>query len=159
MSRHKKEAYPERAAPPAGRPNRVPVGRRDVLAVPEHLKKPGFKYRFVNDDENRFDSFRQAGWGVVTDTQVGDENVGQATQLGSVAGKPVGGGKRAVLMAIPSEYWEEDQAAKEAQIKENLGGLLRDDQGRTPDQNPLVYGEGISIKRDKTLAMPVISED
>lgn len=145
---------PRRSDGPQGRPTRTPMGQREILTVPEHLKEPGYKYRFFNTDENRIPAAEAAGWSIVENTQVGDPNVGQASQFGSVAGKPVGGGKNAVLMKIPSEYWAEDQAAKEARIKENVQGLLRDPQGNPLNQSNL-YGEGISVKSNR----PVIQED
>lgn len=151
-------AKPRRSEGPEGRPTRTPIGQRDVLTVPEHLKEKGFSYRFFNDDDHgdRIRRAKAAGWEVVNEkAQVGDENVGQASQFG-VAGKPVGGGKKAVLMKIPSEWYIEDQAAKEAQIKQNLQGLNRDENGQLPDQTNL-YGEGIKISSNRS--MPVIQED
>ncbi len=50
--------------------------------------------------------------------------------LGSIVRKNVGGGKFAILMEIPEEYYNSDQArkaerdtAKEASIKRTLGGF------------------------------------
>ncbi len=155
-------ARPRRADGPQGRPQRTPVGQRDILTVPESVKEEGFEYRFFNTAETGRDAFRvqqaiKAGWTPVDEkAQVGDPNVGQASQFGSVAGKPVDGGKSAVLMKIPSEWFREDQAAKEALIKQNVQGLLLDEKGRQPDQET-VYGEG--IKTSSSHKMPVIQED
>lgn len=150
-------ARPKRSEGPEGRPARTPIGQRDILTVPEHLKQPGFSYRFFNDDDHgdRIRRAKAAGWEVVhDDAQVGDANVGQASQFG-VAGKPVGGGKKAVLMKIPSNWYQEDQAAKEAQIKSNLQGVMRDESGQIPEKSNL-YEQRINISSNES--MPVIQD-
>ena len=93
---------------------RVPLRTRNILTAP---KKPGFVRRFVNDKGDRIQAFKDAGWSVVdTVDQVGDEKVGRATSMGSSANPSVGGGQRAVLMELPEKYYEEDMAAKQAEI-------------------------------------------
>lgn len=122
---------------------RVPVGSRDVLNAPE---REGYKRRFVNDEDGRIQAFLDAGYTIVEGkTQMGDKSAGDASQLGSVARKPVGGGTNAVLMEIKQDWFKEDQDAKEARLKEKEQGLLLDQNGRQPEQANL-YGEGISIK-------------
>lgn len=131
--------------------NRKPIGRRNVLTAP---KKPGYSRRFVNaDDKSRIQMFLDAGYTIVNDnksqkTQVGDEDTGNPQLLGSVAGKPVGGGIDAVLMEIPEDWYNEDQAAKETQIKQKEQGLLNDENGQIPDQKNL-YGEGVNINANR----------
>lgn len=139
---------------------RTPMGQRDKLTVPEHIKERGYKYRFFNDEDGRIQSAIDAGWAIVEEkTQVGDADASQASQFGSAVSKPVGGGKRGILMRIRDEWYKEDQSAKEARIKDNIQGLMRDQNGATPDQSNL-YGEGIRIKHDKQDPhMPIIQED
>lgn len=133
---------------PMRSPQRTPIGQRNKLTAP---KRDGFIRRFVNLDEGRVDMFLQAGWKIVNEkTQMGDDNVGQATQLGSVAHKPVGGGKQAVLMEISEAWYREDQAAKEAQLKVNEQGLLKDQNGQVPN-HPNLYGEGIAIQSNRPM--------
>jgi hypothetical protein len=128
------------------RPKRTPIGTRSVLKSEENK---GFKRRFVNDEPGRIQEFLDAGYKVVdVKTQMGDDNVGQASQVGSVAQKPVGGGMNAVLMEIPEDYYAEDQAAKETRIKELEEGMLNDQNGQTPNSNNL-YGEGVKIKPNR----------
>ena len=43
------------------------------------------------------------------DAKIGDKRVERATPEGSVATASVGGGQKAVLMRIPSEWYKEDQ--------------------------------------------------
>lgn len=126
---------------------RTPIGQRNVLTAP---KKAGYVRRFVNiDDNGRIDMFKDAGWKIVEEcTSIGDANVGSASQLGTVASKPVGGGRKAVLMEIREDWYKEDQAAKDARLKENERGLLKDQNGQVPNQSNL-YGEGISIQSNR----------
>ena len=121
------------------RPQRTPVGRRNVLTAEQ---RKGYVRRWVNDVDGRIQMFEEAGYeAVTTPTQVGDEIAGSASQVGSVVRKPVGGGVTAVLMEIPKEFYSEDQAAKEAHLKAKEGGLLEEVQGEG------FYGEGVTVKR------------
>jgi hypothetical protein len=131
---------------PVRKNKRAPIGTRSILTAPE---KRNFKRRFVNDEPGRIQAFLDAGYRIVDEeTQMGDENVGQASQVGSVAHKPVGGGMNAVLMEIKDDWYQEDQDAKEAQLKEKEQGVLNDEDGNSPDQNH-VYGEGVTIKTNR----------
>lgn len=126
---------------------RTPIGQRNVLTAP---KRDGFVRRYVNiDDNGRIDMFKEAGWKIVDEsTCMGDANAGTASQVGTVASKPVGGGRKAVLMEIREDWYKEDQAAKDARLKENERGLLKDQNGQVPNQSNL-YGEGISIQSNR----------
>lgn len=94
---------------------RVPLSTRNVLTAPQ---KPGFVRRFVNDEPDRIQMFKDAGYTVVDENlPVGDPKLGQASNLGRMTNPSVGGGKKAVLMEISQEYYDEDQAVKAAKIK------------------------------------------
>lgn len=96
------------------RPKRIPLGTRNVLTAPE---RPGYVRRFVNDEGDRVAQFEAAGYTLVRDkVEVGDPKAGKSAQLGSVVRPSVGAGTSAVLMEIKKEYYDEDQAAKQAQI-------------------------------------------
>ena len=103
---------------PSGRKTRTPVGKRNILSVKG--KEAGFEYRIVNDEFDRVDTFKEAGWEVVSnsDVQVGDKRVGQAVTPGSAAQVSVGGGAKGIVMRIKQEWYDEDQAAKRAEIRE-----------------------------------------
>lgn len=121
------------------RPKRTPIGRRNVLTV--NKRDPGFEYRWVNDEDGRIQMFEEAGYEAVREpTDVGDPKAGDASQMDSVCRKPVGGGTTAVLMKIPKEFYEEDQAAKEKQLAEKEKALLQEANGEG------FYGEGLKIK-------------
>jgi len=98
---------------------RVPVSEgRNVLTVKN--PDPNFKYRFVNDDEDRVEMFKRGGWIPVgkneEDTEDAVANTADSTS--SVKEKYVGGGKKAILMKLPKDLYDEDQARKQARIDE-----------------------------------------
>ena len=111
---------------PSGRPTRTPVGRRNILSVKG--KEAGYEYRIVNDEYDRIDSFKEAGWEVVTNTavSVGDKRVGNANTPGTAAQVSVGQGTKGVVMRIKKEWYDEDQAAKRAQAYEAEASTRRD---------------------------------
>lgn len=115
----KEEAVVEKAAEakkPAQRQRRSPLdGARDILTV--YGKDPNFVYRWVRNDEGRIQWFQERGYEVVTrDHEVGQTAVDSGSKLGSAVTKFGGGTVTLVLMRIPKEWYDEDQAAKEASI-------------------------------------------
>lgn len=113
------------------RTRRSPVGgARDILTV--YGKDPNFVYRWVRNDEGRVQWFKERGYEVVTDSQhqVGDKVVDSGSQLGSAITKHGGGTVKLVLMRIPKEWYDEDQAAKEDEIAATEKTM----------QDPNVYG-------------------
>lgn len=103
---------------PSGRPQRTPIGQRNILTVKG--KEPGYEYRIVNDIDDRIEQFKEAGYELVAEdaAKVGDKRVNAASATGSVKEISVGQGTKAYLMRIKSEYFEEDKARKLAQVKE-----------------------------------------
>lgn len=101
---------------PSGRVRRSPLSRKNVLTVSG--KDPDFQYRIVNDTEDRVSEFEEQGYEVVMDNkvQVGDKRVSKASTEGTVKRISVGGGAKAVVMRIPKEWYNEDQAAKQAHV-------------------------------------------
>lgn len=111
----------------SNRPTRTPVsGARNILTVVG--KDPNYEYRWVNDTEAgmRIERFKAGGWEVVTkdaDIKVGDKVIDQGSVVGSVTTRYVGQGQTAVLMRIPKEWYDEDQAAKWALIDEQEAAM------------------------------------
>jgi hypothetical protein len=103
---------------PSGRPRRTPVGTRNKLTVAN--RDPNFEYRIVNDVDNRIAEFQDAGWELVdkSEVRVGDRRVESASPEGSKAQISVGGGVKAFVMRIKKEWFNEDQAAKQARLNE-----------------------------------------
>jgi hypothetical protein len=140
MSNHNNQQNrPDRSQSP--HPKRVPVGARNKLTADQ---REGFVRRWVNETPGRVGMFEAAGYKVVDDpTKVGDPIAAGATQLGSVVRKPVGGGVDAVLMEIPSEFYREDQEAKEQALKQKEQSLLS-------EAKEGFYGEGLKVDRQKS---------
>jgi len=106
-----------------GRPKRIPLGARNVLTFPPI---PGYRTRVVNDVDGRIERFKDAGYEVVmSDELLGDRSAGVAGSVGSEVSKPVGAGRRGVLMKIKEEFYQEDHAAKQAAIDKTEEGLYR----------------------------------
>lgn len=103
---------------PSGRPQRTPVGTRNILTVKG--KDPNYEYRIVNDVDDRVAQFLEAGYELVDDetVQVGDKRVNAPTSLGSKKEISVGQGVKGRVMRIKREWFEEDQARKLAHVAE-----------------------------------------
>lgn len=102
---------------PVGRPKRTPVGARNRLTVSN--KEAGYTYRFVNDEDDRVELFKENGWEIAPakDVQIGQgRRVDVASPEGTASVISVGGGQRAALMRIPNEWYEQDQKDKQAEI-------------------------------------------
>lgn len=98
------------------RPNRIPVsGNRDILTVKD--ADPNYVYRWVLDENNRIERFNTGGYEVVIgEHEIGQDVVNSGSQIGSAVTKYAGGGKTLVLMRIPKDWYDEDQAAKQALV-------------------------------------------
>lgn len=101
---------------PRNRPKRTPFSGRDRLVAPP---RKGYVRRFVRDEGNRVDLFKEAGYAVVTDpAKTGDHSAGDPSQVGSAVSADGGGGVKMVLMEQRQEWYQEDQDAKQEQIDE-----------------------------------------
>jgi len=137
----------EQTDKPRARPHRRPLSRRDVLSFP---RRPGYYRRVVNDTGGgrRIQAFKDAGYEEVRDGSLtgADGEAGRPSQIGKNVTRVVGtdqqGAIRGVLMEIPLEFYNEDQAAKQRRIQE-----MEDTINRTQKQKVEgVYGDGIQIK-------------
>jgi hypothetical protein len=104
------------AKAPSGRPQRVPVGTRNVLTVAG--KDPNYEYRIINDTGDRVQEFMDAGYTLVSDdsVKVGDKRVNKASSEGSIAQLSVGQGQKAVVVRIKKEWYQEDQKKKQDKV-------------------------------------------
>jgi hypothetical protein len=101
---------------PEGRVTRQPMTRRNRLDVKD--QDPNFHYRIVNDTDDRIEAFKAAGYEVVERPgKTSDARVDVPTGIGSSM-ISVGGGKKAVVMRIPKDWYKEDQKVKQAAIAE-----------------------------------------
>lgn len=111
------------------RVRRTPInGTRNRLSV--RGKEDGYVYRFVNDIDDRIQSFQEMGYEIVTnsDLTVGDKRVATPTAEGSPQKVSVGQGVQAYLMRQKQEWFDEDQKAKQAQVNELESSMKREAQ-------------------------------
>jgi hypothetical protein len=109
------------------RTRRTPInGTRDRLSV--RGKEDGYVYRIVNDIDDRIQSMQEIGYEIVTDTgvSVGDKRTANPTQEGSPIKVSVGNGVQAYVMRQKQEFYDEDQAAKAAQVNELESSMKRE---------------------------------
>ena len=83
-------------------------------------KDPNFQYRFVNDVGSRIHQMKEAGYELVTDDDmvVGESRVSDPTSQGSAKRVISKDGTVGYLMRQKKEWYEEDQAAKQAKNDE-----------------------------------------
>ena len=106
----------EIAKTPERRTRRTPLEGRNILTVSG--KEEGYVYRFVNDTGDRVQAFLDNGWEKVPakNVRVGDKRLGVAGTEGSDAMASVGQGTKAYVLRIREDWFEEDQAAKQAKV-------------------------------------------
>jgi hypothetical protein len=108
---------------------RIPLSGADRNVLTVQRKEPGFMYRFVNNVDDRIQKFLDAGYEPVTNAQagqVGDTRVDSSTGTSSIVEKGVGGGKKAILMRIPEEFYKEDQKAKQDYVDDLEASMKRE---------------------------------
>lgn len=109
------------------RPKRVPLsGPRDLLTI--EGAEAGFVYRWINDLDNRIGRALQAGYEFVEDvTKVGEKTVDFDPRQNNetCTSKGVGKGVTAYLMRIPKEWYDQDQAEKQAAINAGEEDMYR----------------------------------
>lgn len=108
------------------RVTRRPLHQRGPQAI-SGGKDPEFQYRFVNDIGSRVENFKQAGYEIVEDAEltVGDSRVSDASTLGSAKVVTSNDGTKSYLMRIKKEWYDEDQAAKMAQVNEQEEAMTK----------------------------------
>lgn len=127
---------------PARRARRTTLGVRNRLTV--RNKDADYVYRVVNDVEDRVELFKEMGYEIVPtdDVQIGDRRVDVGSNVGSAASVAVGQGIKGIIMRQRKEWYDEDQAAKQADIdrmeqtmgkQDGLYGNVKVGRGRPED--------------------------
>lgn len=126
----------------APKPERVPIASRDILTIPP---RHGYKRRCVNINEDkagwaRIERFQEAGYSIIEgDVEIGNKRIAAASQMGSAAIRPVGGGMKGIWMEIREDWYAEDQDTKQMKINETESSMV------VNEQNP---GDGMYGKVD-----------
>jgi hypothetical protein len=125
------------------RKERIPVnGNRDILTVMG--KKPELEYRWVLDVPGRLQKFLDGGWEVVQDDlKVGQTAVDSGSKLGSAI-TTSRGGQTLVLMAIPKEWYDEDQRVKQDKVDAVEETMMRETRSGTVEGQSGFYGGSLS---------------
>lgn len=113
MTNQNKEAI---AKAPERRVRRTPIGQRNILTITG--KEPGYEYRVVNDTGDRIQEFLDNGWELVkaSSVRIGDKRLDGAKADGTNAQARLGKGETGFVLRIKEEYYQEDQAAKQAYV-------------------------------------------
>lgn len=140
-----------REAWPKNRPERMSLGERGSLTYDpqllRELREQGLTPRLVSDDPGRIDAFLKRGYKFIqADGQIGDEKAAEASKMGANLVKHVGGGKSGFLMAIPTEWYEEDQRKKQDKVDESELAMKAPKKGDklAPDAAGTAYGPGLT---------------
>jgi hypothetical protein len=119
------------------RPTRTPLGARNRLTF-KGLDTKNFFHRVITDKDDRLDRALEAGYEFVeAEGKLGDVRVAEGTVPGAKVAKPVGNGETGYLMRIPREFYNEDQAAKAAEVN-------KIEKSMNPDPVKNQYGSGIT---------------
>ncbi len=129
-----------RGAWPKNRPERMSLGERGSLTYdPEllaEMKAQGLTPRLVSDEPGRIETFLKRGYKFIqADGQIGDEKAGESSKVGANLVKHVGSGKQGFLMAIPTEWYEEDQRKKQALVDDSEKAM------KPPKKGEVLTGE------------------
>jgi len=133
--------------PAKARPTRTPLGQRNRLTVPEGMIPKGMVGRWINDKDGRVKQALEAGYEhIASDEKTGDPRVADPSQMGSKVSKSVGGGTTAYLMAIPEDFYKEDQKAKQDRVDASERAMKAPPKGAklAPDATGTAYGEGLT---------------
>lgn len=140
-----------RGAWPKNRPQRMSLGERGSLTYdPEllaELKSQGLTPRLVSDEPGRIDTFLKRGYKFIqADGQIGDEKAAEASKVGANLVKHVGSGKQGFLMAIPTEWYEEDQRKKQDLVDDSEKAMKAPKKGEKlkGGETGEVYGPGLT---------------
>lgn len=135
---------PKRPQTSAKRPRRRLGG--STLALDAEQRK-GYRRRWVNDEPGRIAEFQQAGYAHVDDESLRSKFPAEghiSTQVGGTSGPMV-----AYLMEQKEEYYDEDQAAKQAEIDKIDEQLLRGNPAGKLGDGGYIPEEGITIRRGR----------
>lgn len=135
--------------------NRISYKDRNKLTV-QGRDDENFVYRIVNHDDSKYAdriaTMQSRGYTLCNNgEEIGDPNGTEAGSIGSAASKSVGNGVKGVLMRIPREYYEEDKAAKQADVDRSEEGMIDKELQTASD----VYGEGLKIGDSKGTRLEV----
>ncbi len=126
---------------PSGRVTRTNVAMRSKLTVKG--KEDGFEYYIALDNPGRVEELIDRGYEHVknADVKVGDKRGDSTASLGANATVQMGGGRLGYVMRIKKEWYDEDQAAKAAEVDSTEAAMRREKRSAKNPSEDGVYGE------------------
>lgn len=127
----------------SARPRRSPLSGRNRLEIKN--KEPGYRYRIVNDVDDRVELLQERGYEIDSNARVGavgSKRVDNPTAPGSASYISVGQGTKAVVMRIREEYAREDDAVKAQVVDDTEQTLKRPKADYGSIQKGTQYSEG-----------------
>jgi hypothetical protein len=117
------------------------------LGCDPDLLESGFKHRWINDQPGRvIAKTKHDDWDMVPQNGVKDDSSDLGDMVSVVVGTlPDGSPKRAYLCRKPIKYYEEDKAAEQAKLDEQLRELRRGHDRQGAAQSDYVPTSGIRI--------------
>lgn len=137
----------------ANRPTRTPIHQRNKITVAN--QDPNKKIRWVRDEDDRIEIFKEAGYTLAKPTKVGDNRADASSQLGSVVERPAGGGKRLVLMEIDRDLYEQDQRDKEKELRR----IEADLNPKVPEAQRAAFYGGAQLKSEHRQKIQTLGDD
>jgi hypothetical protein len=103
------------------RPKRKPVGTRERINIIN--QEPDRAYRLINADPERMATFEEAGYRIepINKHILGGQRTDVPTPIDNTLA--VGLGHKQVLVSIEREFYEEDQAEKQALVDAKEAGI------------------------------------
>lgn len=139
------------------------AGRRERVSFGEHRAKlhvrglpEGTVGRWVNDAGGRIEEMQDRGYQFVGKDNVligegpDDGNVALDSRVVKIVGKDESGQPlRAYLMATNKEFYDEDQAAKKAEVDSMEAAIKHGQHGKKPGDGRYMPSQGISVSEYK----------
>ena len=126
------------------------LGRLSPLDLPDDAKDPKYVYRWVSDEPGRIKQLTEHDdYDFVTQEQVGERSDKEKSS-GSHVERPADriSDKRMILLRKPKEFYDEDQAKKQAHVDE-IDNVIRQGGSQSPEglhgANAYVPEGGIKI--------------
>ncbi len=117
------------------------------------LDRKSWHYRFVNDEGDRVFQVKEMGYEIDTSRQGAvkkDGNAGMGSETAVYAGKTENGAAmKSVLMRIPKEIYDEDQAAKKRRIDETEVGIARGKVAEASPEDQAAFYGGMKINAER----------
>lgn len=111
------------------RQGRIPVASNREPLIIKGLDTENFHHRWVTNTPERLEKFLMGGWEFCNkgdaEGPAGERTVESSKALDNRITKAGGGGVTLYLMRIPIEFWEEDQAAKQADVRASEEAMKR----------------------------------